>query len=155
MKVEKNKLVSIAYTISEDEPNGEILVEITENEPEEILYDDDMENLVFYSRLKGLSAGESFSFVLEPEDAFGEYDEDEIVESDLNEFADMTNVKAKDLTEDMYFTYNNDEGETDYFRVKSINHIENKIKLDFNHPYAGKKIKIEGKIIDVKEPEEK
>lgn len=50
MKVEKNKLVSIAYKISEDEPNGEILVEITENEPEEILYDDDMENLVFYSR---------------------------------------------------------------------------------------------------------
>lgn len=155
MQVEKNKLVSIAYKISEDEPNGEILVEITENEPEEILYDDDMENLVFYSRLKGLSAGESFSFVLEPEDAFGEYDEDEIVESDLNEFADMTNVQAKDLTEDMYFAYSNDEGETDYFRVKSINHIKNKIKLDFNHPYAGKKIKIEGKIIDVKEPEDK
>lgn len=105
--------------------------------------------------VKGLSAGESFSFVLEPEDAFGEYDEDEIVESDLNEFANMTNVKAKDLTEDMYFTYNNDEGETDYFRVKSINHLENKIKLDFNHPYAGKKIKVEGKIIDVKEPEDK
>lgn len=155
MKVEKNKQVSIAYKIAEDEPNGEILVEITEEDPEVILYDDDMENLVFYSRLKGLSAGDSFSFVLEPEDAFGEYDEDEIVDSDLDNFAEKTNVDAKDITEDMYFTYNNDEGETDYFRVKSVNHLTNKITLDFNHPYAGKKIKVEGKIIDVREPEEK
>jgi FKBP-type peptidyl-prolyl cis-trans isomerase SlyD len=155
MKVEKNKQVSIAYKISEDEPNGEILVEITEEDPEVILYDEDMENLVFYSRLKGLSAGESFSFVLEPEDAFGEYDEDEIVDSDLDNFAEKTNVDAKDITEDMYFTYNNDEGETDYFRVKSVNHLTNKITLDFNHPYAGKRIKVEGKIIDVRDPEEK
>ncbi len=153
MKVEKNKVVSIAYTIYEHEPDGEAILEIPENDPEVFLFDDETEEIPFYSRLKGLSIGDTFSFVLEPEDAFGEYDEDEIIDSSLSDFADMTDVDAKDIEKDMYFSYYNDDGEEEFFKVKNINKRSNKITLDFNHPFAGKKIKVEGKIIEIKEPD--
>jgi hypothetical protein len=39
------------------------------------------------------------------------YDEDEIIDSSLSDFADMTDVDAKDIEKDMYFSYYNDDGE--------------------------------------------
>jgi FKBP-type peptidyl-prolyl cis-trans isomerase SlyD len=90
-------------------------------------------------------AGESVSVTLEPADAFGEYD------------AELVKIEAADrLPPDvakgmMFEAYVNDgdhQGEGIVFTVTDI--ADGKVVLDGNHAWAGKRVRFECRILDVR-----
>jgi FKBP-type peptidyl-prolyl cis-trans isomerase SlyD len=95
--------------------------------------------------LNNRSAGESISLTLEPADAFGEYD------AGLVKIEPASRLPA-DVTKGMMFeAYTNEgdaQGETIVFTVTDI--AEGKVVLDGNHAWAGKRVRFECKILDVR-----
>jgi FKBP-type peptidyl-prolyl cis-trans isomerase SlyD len=94
--------------------------------------------------LNSREAGEAVSVTLEPVDAFGEYD------ADLVKIEPASRLPA-DVRKGMMFeayTKDDDGGETIVYTVTDI--AEGKIVLDGNHAFAGKRVRFDCRILDVR-----
>ena len=102
----------------------------------------------FEAKLKGLKAGDKFEFVIPCNDAYGERDEEHVLE--LNK--DMFIVDGK-FDEEMIFP-----GNTVPMMDASGNRLngsvlevkENVVVMDFNHPLAGEDLHFVGEIVTVR-----
>lgn len=98
--------------------------------------------------LQGKSIGDSFRLKLQPEDAFGDYDEQLVLVEEKNVFPENIEIG-------MAFERVGDEGEEDMiFRITDI--ADDKIIIDGNHPLAGMSLIFDGKVTEVRKatPEE-
>lgn len=95
--------------------------------------------------LNNRKAGESVSVSLEPADAFGEYD------ADLVKIEPASRMPG-DVAVGMMFEAHSDngdrQGEAIVFTVTDI--ADGKVVLDGNHAWAGKRVRFECKVIDVR-----
>ncbi|WKE64961.1 FKBP-type peptidyl-prolyl cis-trans isomerase [Gallaecimonas kandeliae] len=97
----------------------------------------------FEKCLLGLSSGEQKSFVLEPQDAFGEPNPDNIYHVDRAKFAD-------ELPEEgavMLFEQPNGSEIPGIIRAVA----GDSVTVDFNHPLAGQTLTFEVEIIEVRD----
>ncbi|MBK7633259.1 MAG: hypothetical protein IPJ13_02475 [Saprospiraceae bacterium] len=77
-----------------------------------------------------------FSFTLEPEDAYGEYEEQAVVEIPIGSFADEAgNVDRSKLLCRAPLTMHDNEGQT--YRGVVVEPKIDMIIVDFNHPMSG------------------
>lgn len=84
---------------------------------------------VLEETLHGKKVGESFQVKLQPEDAFGDYDEELILVEDAKLFPENIEVG-------MSFERTSDDGEDDIiYRITDI--ADGKVVVDGNHPLAG------------------
>lgn len=91
----------------------------------------------------GMVAGEERKITLEPEDAYGDWDEDaleEIAISDLPEGADLEEGMPIEVTDSEGETY-----EASVYEVK-----DSTVILDYNHPLAGETLQFDVKVIDIR-----
>jgi FKBP-type peptidyl-prolyl cis-trans isomerase SlyD len=95
--------------------------------------------------LNGRRAGESLSLTLEPADAFGEYDAGLVKIEPLSRLP--KNVE-KGMMFEAYTNEGEGEGETIVFTVTDI--ADGKVVLDGNHAWAGKRVRFECKVVDVR-----
>ncbi|HLW05101.1 MAG TPA: FKBP-type peptidyl-prolyl cis-trans isomerase [Azoarcus sp.] len=98
--------------------------------------------------LQGKSIGDSFRLKLQPEDAFGDYDEQLVLVEEKDVFPENIEIG-------MAFERVGDEGEEDMiFRITDI--ADDKIIIDGNHPLAGMSLIFDGKVTEVRKatPEE-
>ena len=94
--------------------------------------------------LNNRSAGESVSVSLEPVDAFGEYD------AGLIKIEPASRMPG-DVAVGMMFEAHSDGGERGEPVVFTVTDIaDGKVVLDGNHAWAGKRVRFECKIIDVR-----
>ena len=141
MNIGRDSVVSISYTLFDAQ--GE-LIEQTE-QPIAYLHGG-YGNLfpLVEQALQGKSQGHSASVKLEPEDAFGDYDEQ------------LLRVEARDLFPDVLEIGMQFEGipgeevdaDTDIFTVTDI--ADGKVVLDANHPLAGMALVFECKVVEVR-----
>lgn len=149
MKIEKNKMVSLIYELRENDKEGKIIEILDENRPLNFIYGTGRLLPVFESNIAPLIKGDSFSFKLDAEMAYGERREEMIVNVPVSVFE--TDGK---LNEDICYVGNevpmmDSEG-------NPLNGIINEItgdhvRMDFNHPMAGSGLYFTGKIMDVRE----
>ena len=100
--------------------------------------------------LHGKAVGDTINVTMEPEFAFGEYDDSLIREESLKEFAKQLGVPAKDVELGLMVEAEDEEvGDVLVFTVTKID--GDKLTLDGNHPLAGKTLRFEGKVVDVRE----
>jgi FKBP-type peptidyl-prolyl cis-trans isomerase SlyD len=95
------------------------------------------------NELSEMEAGDSCSVMLEPEDAFGEYD------------AELVRVEAQDrfpadVRVGMQFeeTADEDEEEVRVFTVTDV--ADGKVVVDGNHPLAGQRLRFDCTILEVR-----
>ncbi len=152
MKVSDGKVVSTAYTLYTLSPDDEfeLVEEVAEDEAMFYLSGHSGLPPKFEENLNGLSAGESYQFEISPEDAFGEFYEDNVVDFGLDMFR-IEDGKVPDgfLEPGNSIPFTNDDGAKIPGRVVEVQN--DKVIIDFNHPLAGKTLKFEGKIISVRE----
>lgn len=140
MEILKNTVVTLNYTVTDSEGN---------------LIDDGKDPLVYLhggydgifplieETLHGKKTGESFRVKLQPEDAFGDYDEELVLLEDLEQFPENIEVG-------MAFERVGDEGEEDMvFRITDIQ--EGKVVVDGNHPLAGMALIFDGTVAEVRQ----
>ena len=144
-QIEKNMVVSITYSIRDD--SGELL----EQSDLPISYVHGVDKRMFEKieqKLEGRSVGDSVEVTLTPEEGFGARD------PDLS-FTDMIeNVPSEYRQVGAEAMFQNDDGETITMTVVSLK--DGKITLDGNHPFAGRTVTFNVKVVDVRHasPEE-
>jgi len=155
MKISTNKFVALSYdlTVGEGEER-ELMEKATAEAPLEFIFGTDSMLQAFEKNIDGLAEGDSFDFTLTPEEAYGEYDDDHVVDLPRNIF-EQDGV----LNEEVIF-----EGNTVPMMDTNGNRLngsvvevkEDVIKMDFNHPLAGETLNFSGKVLTVREstPEE-
>ena len=151
MKISKNKFVSLIYDLYVGEENERELMEsATEEQPLQFIFSTETMLPAFEENIKGLEAGSEFQFTLTPENAYGEYIEENVAELPKNIFEVNGKFDDEYITEGITLPMMSSTGERMNGSVLEIK--ENVVVMDFNHPLAGETLHFSGKIIDVHEP---
>ena len=140
-KVSSGMAVSMDYTLTVD---GEVLDSSKENGPLEYLQGHG--NIIpgLESEIDGMAVGESKNAVVAAKDGYGEIDPDEIKDISRAEFPDEIPMNpGVDLE------MKDQEGHIVHGTILEVG--EDTIKMDFNHPLAGKELHFEVKIVAVRE----
>ena len=128
MQIEKNKRVSIDYTLKDE--NGEILDSSENGTPLEYVHG--YGNLIYglEKELEGKQAGDRFSLSVAPAEAYGEYSQDLVVTLPKSNFESNA-----DITVGMKF----EAGSGLHNRVVTVTKVDgDNITVDANHELAGK-----------------
>ncbi len=145
-KIEDGVVVSMTYLLTVD---GEEAGRAGEEEPLEYLHG--AENIVpgLESALVGKRIGDRVQVVVPPEDAYGEYDEEEMDEFSMDEIPGSENLELGMVVE-----VEDDDG---YIYEGAVVEIDDgTILVDFNHPLAGKTLNFDVTITALRaaDPEE-
>jgi FKBP-type peptidyl-prolyl cis-trans isomerase SlyD len=148
MKAAPDTVVKIAYELR-TEPNGEIRDSADQDAPFAFLFGHNNVLDKFEKSLEGLVAGNRFNFVLSPEEGYGVYDNEAVVELDKNVFAVDGAVQSEMLFIGNVVPLQDQYGNP--FQGRIVNITGDKVTVDLNHPFAGKTLHFSGEIIEVRE----
>lgn len=153
MQIEKNKVASLTYTLRFDNAEGDIIEEIDNMDPERVLIGH--ENLFeqFESKLMGLKAGDEFEFILSSEEAYGEYDEERVIDLPKENFMVDGAFDEEMVYEGAIIPMEDEENDIQAEAIVLEIDDEN-VKLDFNHPLAGETLHFKGNILEVRDATE-
>ncbi|NMF98447.1 peptidylprolyl isomerase [Aromatoleum toluolicum] len=139
MEIVKNSVVTLKYTVVD--PDGNMI-------------DDGQQPLVYLhggydgifpaieEALHGKKVGEQLKVKLQPEDAFGDYDEELVLVEDISQFPENIEVG-------MSFERVSDDGEEEMiYRITDI--ADGKVVVDGNHPLAGTALVFDVTIAEVR-----
>ena len=99
------------------------------------------------SEMMGMKIGDSKDVVVQPEDGYGEFDDEAFMEVPRKDFPKDMPVEV-----DAELTVRDNEGNARYARVESV---EGEIvRLDFNHPLAGAELHFNVKVVLLRDPTE-
>jgi FKBP-type peptidyl-prolyl cis-trans isomerase SlyD len=107
---------------------------------------------MFESNLIGLKQGDNFEMNLKANDAYGEIDEEAIVELAKDIFVIDGVFDEERFTVGSQIPMQSSNGQR--LNGTIINLGENSLTMDFNHPLAGIDLHFEGNIIEVREATE-
>ncbi|WP_136248730.1 FKBP-type peptidyl-prolyl cis-trans isomerase [Halomonas borealis] len=96
----------------------------------------------FEQPIKGMSAGESGSFAITPEHAFGQHNPQNIQVIKREDFT------SEDPEEGMVMSFADAAGGELPGVIKSVD--DERVEVDFNHPLAGRTLTFEVEVIEVK-----
>lgn len=149
MKIEKNTVVTLKYRLTENDKTGSLIEEVNEQDPFVFLFGQGQLLPQFEENLNGLEAGQTFSFTLSPEDAYGQYLDENIIDVPIQIFMRDGKVDTDILFEGNVVPLQDQHGNVFEGVILEIG-LEN-VRMDFNHPLAGKSLHFEGKVLDVRQ----
>lgn len=152
MQIEKNKVVSITYKLSEAANTAEVIQEVDATQPLVFLFGVGQLLPKFEEHLAGKTKGDSYEFTLTHLDAYGPIDNEAVVDIPIDVFM----VDGK-LAEDMLVIggmvrLRDQEGRL--LQGTVLQRGLETVKVDFNHPMAGKDLHFSGTVTDVREASE-
>jgi FKBP-type peptidyl-prolyl cis-trans isomerase SlyD len=152
MKIASNKVVSMTYELKLDNQDGELVQRVEKDKPFVYLFGIGGLLPVFEKSLENLVVGDTFAFGLTAEDGYGQRNDDAVVALDKSIFEVEGKVDEEMLKVGNVVPMQNDQGQPLNGMVLEV--TEDKIKMDFNHPLAGKDLHFTGEILDVREATE-
>ena len=149
--ISDKKVVTITYDLSVTDENQEkVLVESAEaDSPMVFLFGHSGLPEEFEAQLDGKSAGDNFQFSLTPEQAYGEYDEQALVEIPKEVFLIDGKMDDDMLQPGNFLPMADNEG--NHMQAKVISVDDTAVQMDFNHPLAGMVMHFTGKVQDVRD----
>lgn len=156
MKITANKSVSAEYELFVDGENDgelELMERATAEQPLSFIYGVGMMLPKFEENLFGLSAGESFDFTINNEDAYGPYEDENVIDLDRSIFEIDGKLDTEVVFEGNVVPLMDNEGHRINAQVVSV--TDTHVKVDLNHPLAGENLHFKGKVIEVREATEK
>ena len=140
VSVKDDQVVSMEYTLTVD---GEVIDSSEGEGPLDFLAGHHNVITGLENEMMGMKLGQSRQVVLAPENGYGVYDAEAFSEVDRSEFPDDVPIKPG---LEMHLT--GDDGEPMYARVASVD--GDRIRLDFNHPLAGKELHFSVKVVGLR-----
>ncbi len=139
MKVAKGRKVVVHYRGTLDD--GEEFDSSEGREPLECVVGDGELIPGFEKALLGMEAGQKKRVILEPEDAYGAYEDQLVIEGPRNAFPDG------ELKVGQSYTVHLHGGEEAVGRVVRVG--ADTVAMDFNHPLAGKRLTFDLHVVSV------
>ncbi|MDR0836521.1 MAG: FKBP-type peptidyl-prolyl cis-trans isomerase [Tannerella sp.] len=153
MRISKNKFVTVTYDLNVGEGNERDLMErATTERPLKFIFGTGSMLPAFEDSLKELETGGKFDFSIAPEDAYGEYNEDFVVEVPKKVFEVNGKFDDENVKEGTTLPMLDSNGERMMGSVLYVK--EDLVVMDFNHPLAGETLHFNGEVLDIHEPTE-
>ncbi|MBN2547444.1 MAG: peptidylprolyl isomerase [Spirochaetes bacterium] len=141
MNIEKNKVVSINYTVKDDK--GEVIDTSEGRKPLNYIHGLGYIVKGLENALEGKTVGDAISITVKPEDGYGVYSNDLIFKVEKEKFNQINN-----LTVGMQIQMQTENGPM----IFSVAEIEDKtVTIDGNHPLAGKNLHFDVSVTSVRE----
>ncbi|MDR2927782.1 MAG: peptidylprolyl isomerase [Cytophagaceae bacterium] len=147
MTIEKNKFVSLTYKLKGSD--GELIEETDSNQPLEFVFGTGRMIPMFEQKLCGLKQGDSFDFSLQPEEAYGERNEEAVVELPMHLFEIDGVIDDEMLTPGNVLPMQNTHGDRMDGLVLEVK--DNTVMIDFNLPLAGETLFFSGSVLEVRD----
>lgn len=138
-QIKDNLVVSIAYTLTAD---GVEIEAATAAEPLDYLHGHENILPALEAALVGKTIGDTATVELQPEDAYGEYDDDDV---EMIERSDLPD----DIEPGMELLLEDDDGHLFEVMVKEV--TDQAVVLDFNSPLAGKTVTYSVEVVGIRE----
>lgn len=155
-KITPGKYVELGYDLYEVTPDGEKLVHQTDvTDPEKIVFGVTRGMIrPLEEAIDGLEAGGEFDVTVKADEAFGPWDPEQIVTLDKYIFEVDGKFDSDTIKPGAALPMMTQDG----YKITGIvtEVTDDKVKMDFNHPLAGKDVRFKGKILTVRDatPEE-
>lgn len=142
MKIGENTVGSIHYTVYTED--GEVADSSVDDEPLEFLFGQG--NIIpgLEDAIEGLEKGAKKTVIVTPENAYGDFEKEAFQEVPRDQFPDDEPIEIG-----MQLALEDEEG---YHIPAIIDKIsDDSVTLNFNHPLAGRTLKFDVEVIDVRE----
>lgn len=148
MIIDNNTVAHIAYKIHANGVEGDLIEFADESNPRAMIFGYEKMLPGFEENMLGKTIGDQIEFDLNPDQAFGEYKSELLINVPKDAFV----IDGK-LREDLLFIGNeismmDNNGSPARGKVTSVN--GETVQMDFNHPLAGTSLFISGKIMHVR-----
>lgn len=152
MKISNDKVVTLTYTLRADNEQGEIIQQVENDRPFVHLFGNGTLLPAFEENLSGLVAGEKFGFPLTPAQGYGVVSDEAIIDLEKEIFVMDGKFNDELVAVGKVLTMQDQNGNPLEGLVLEIG--DDKVKMDFNHPLAGKALHFSGEVLEVREATE-
>lgn len=148
MNIGNQKVVSITYKLQEGNKSGVVVQEVDNKEPFVFLFGAQQVLPDFEVNLKDKVVGDAFEFGIQSDSAYGPVDENAIVNLPRTMF-EADGKLGEMVKVGSFLPMKDQEGNPLQGLVLEIE--KEHVRMDFNHPMAGKDLFFSGEVIDVRD----
>lgn len=152
MIVSKDKVVSLTYELRIDNKAGNIVESLSNDSPLVFIYGSGHLLPKFEDNIKGLKIGDRFDFNLSATDAYGEINNEAVVNVPISAFTMNGSIDNEMLRIGNSIPMQDTAGNKLTGIVKEV--TDESVKMDFNHPLAGNHLFFAGEITDIRDASE-
>lgn len=152
MKITANKSVAAEYELYVDGSEGgkpELMEKATAQKPLSFIFGVGMMLPKFEENLFGLETGDKFDFRISAEDAYGMYEDENVIDLDRSIFEIDGKLDEKIIYAGNVVPLMDSEGNRLNAQVVEVNSTH--VKVDLNHPLAGENLHFKGSVLEVRE----
>lgn len=146
MKIAKNTIPSVSYVLTVD---GEVVDQAKKETPLSFIFGVGGMIPGFEKNLNGLETGDSYDFKLLPDEAYGEYNQNAVVDLPVNTFMADGKLQEELLVVGKVIPMQDQNGNPLNGTVVQVG--DEVVKMDFNHMLAGKDLHFKGEVIDIRD----
>lgn len=150
--IEKNKVVELTYELKNQTAEGETIEKVTEERPLTFIFGAGLMIPKFESNIEGMNPGDDFEFPLKSEEAYGTKTDEMIMDLPLDVFKVDGEVNYDLVKNGAIIPMMDNAGNRLNGSVLEVG--EESVKMDFNHPMAGKDLHFKGSVLNVREATE-
>lgn len=147
MKIENGRKVSLMYRLIDSE--GELVETTDPDEPLVYTHGSDEIFEALQEALEGAEVGSEHCVVVEPEDAFGEVDPDQILTVPRDEFPPEAELEAGLVITVQVQADEGEDEEEGEMEMLVVEVSDDGVVLDGNHPLAGEQVTFELKVVAI------
>lgn len=150
MKITANKVVELIYELTVD---GQIADKTTKEKPLDFIQGMGYLLPLFEQNIEGKEPGDIFAFTLDAKDGYGEWQLERVIDLPKEAFEVDGQIREDLLQVGTIIPLMNSMGGVVPGKVLEV--AEKTVKMDLNHPMAGKTLNFAGEILTVRDATEK
>lgn len=150
MENKHNMFIAVSYTLyTVDGEKREKIEEAPTTKPFEFISGFGVTLDEFEKQVVDLDPGTAFDFELTKDQAYGDYEAARVLDLDRSIFQINGHFDHENIFEGAIVPLQNEDGNHFYGRVLAITDV--KVKMDLNHPLAGKTLNFKGRMLEKRE----
>ena len=150
MDKKTNKYIAVAYKLYTNENGTETMIEeAPANRPFQFISGMGLALDEFEAKVAEMQKDEAFDFVLVKEQAYGEHEDERVLSLDREMFCIDGKLDEEHIFVDAIIPLQNENGQRFLGKVLEVG--DSKVKVDLNHPLAGKDLHFIGSIVESRE----
>lgn len=147
-----NKSVVLNYNLKENDAQGQLIESTYESNPLEFIFGAGKMIPMFEEMLEGKDAGDKFAFSIPADQAYGELNPAAIMDLDISIFEYHGKIDYEMIKVGNSVPMRDSNGHRVDGVVMEV--TDTNVKMDFNHPLAGKNLFFEGEVLSVNDVSE-
>ena len=144
----KHKYINVVYQLYAIDEDGKkhLMEKVEEDRPFFFISGFGTTLDAFEKYIEKLDTNEEFDFTLPVEEAYGKYEESHVVDMDREIFTINNHFDHEHIFKGATVPLQNEDGNHFWGRVLEI--TDKKVRMDLNHPLAGKPLNFKGRIVE-------